>query len=335
MRLTARLVGWGSLLGLLAAWIVISGLGDRIWWTIPLLYGPRWVPSLLLAGMLPWLLTSPRRAALPCLAGACIVAFGLLDFRLGLGRLRAGTGSTVRVLESNVGGGARADELMREIRDQGVEIVVVAECGGRVFDSLKALPGFEARSNGYLCLGSRFPIRSWENRDPTKIWQEGGSGAIVRAVVDGPAGPLRIGLVHLETPRHALSEFLDLSEIPKLGPLTRANLAQRIEESRDARAWVTPDDALPTIVAGDFNLPVESAVYRRNWGDLRNAFSEAGVGTGYTKHTRFWGIRIDHILTTSRIGTRWCRVGTDIHGDHRPVIAELVLPGDQRTRVPR
>jgi endonuclease/exonuclease/phosphatase family metal-dependent hydrolase len=289
----------------------------------------------MLLGMLPWVLTSPRRAALPGLAGAAIVAFGLLGFRLGLGRWVAGAGPTVRVLESNAGGGASVAELIRQIRDSRADIVVVAECGGALFDALKAIPGFDARSNGYLCLGTRFTIRTWENRDPTKIWQEGGSGAIVRAILDGPTGPLRLGLVHLETPRNALSEFLDLSEIPKLGALTRDNLRQRQEESQDARAWVAPDDSLPTIVAGDFNLPVESAIYRENWGNLRNAFSRAGLGTGYTKHTRLWGVRIDHILTSGDIGSRRCVVGDDIHGDHRPVIADLVLPADQRTSATR
>jgi endonuclease/exonuclease/phosphatase (EEP) superfamily protein YafD len=92
---------------------------------------------------------------------------------------------------------------------------------------------------------------------------------------------------------------------------------------------------LPTIVAGDFNLPVESAIYRTHWGDLRNAFSRAGIGTGYTKHTRYWGVRIDHVLASGDIGTHRSFVGRDVGSDHLPLIADLVLPTTQRTNTAR
>jgi hypothetical protein len=54
------------------------------------------------------------------------------------------------------------------------------------------------------------------------------------------------------------------------------------------------------LVAGDFNLPIESAIYRQYWGDYTNAFSRSGIGTGRTKSTRLFGVRIDHILVGER-----------------------------------
>jgi endonuclease/exonuclease/phosphatase (EEP) superfamily protein YafD len=140
-----------------------------------------------------------------------------------------------------------------------------------------------------------------------------------------PGGIIRVGVVHLETPRDALDQFPDLSAIPTLGNVTRQNMAQRERESRVAREWIFRGDVYPTIVAGDFNLPIESAIYRRHWSDLRNAFSRSGVGLGYTKRTRLWGIRIDHILTTDHFVTDRVYLGQDVGSDHRPLLAVLSL----------
>ena len=40
------------------------------------------------------------------------------------------------------------------------------------------------------------------------------------------------------------------------------------------------------ILAGDFNLPVDSAIYREYWSGYRDAFSDAGWGFGYTEWPR-------------------------------------------------
>jgi endonuclease/exonuclease/phosphatase family metal-dependent hydrolase len=119
---------------------------------------------------------------------------------------------------------------------------------------------------------------------------------------------------------------VDLSTIPTLGELTRKNIAQRELESTLAREWIFAGENLPTIVAGDFNLPVESAIYRRHWADLRNAFSRSGLGTGYSKQTSFWGSRIDHILTTADIVTEHTWTAASTGSDHLPVLADLSVP---------
>lgn len=100
------------------------------------------------------------------------------------------------------------------------------------------------------------------------------------------------------------------------------NLAQRDLESMLARQFVR-EAGDPVIVTGDFNMPVESALYRRDWADLDNAFHAAGWGTGATKHTRWHGIRIDHVLAGP--GWRAVRavVGPDLGGDHHPMVADL------------
>ena len=79
----------------------------------------------------------------------------------------------------------------------------------------------------------------------------------------------------------------------------------------------------PLVVAGDFNLPPESRVFRRHWGDLTDAFGAAGFGFGSSKHTSWHGVRIDHILYNRSWTCEWCGVGPALGSDHSPVIAHL------------
>jgi endonuclease/exonuclease/phosphatase (EEP) superfamily protein YafD len=326
-----RWFGWCSLGLLLVIWLSIALLGDRLWWTVALLFGPRWIMALPWFGVVPWLLADFRRAVLPALVGLAIACFGIVTFHLGLHRAAATPGVPFRVLELNAEGGGgvgREAKIVAEIGAAKPDLVIVAECGVELSKLLRTEAGYNVRNTDFrgLCLLSRGDLLDWQQRDQKDVFVQGGAGYIVRAVVSTPAGPIRVGMVHLATPRRALDSYFDLSELPKQGPNTKANMAQRDEESQLARSWIMSGAPLPIIVAGDFNLTVESAIYRRYWGDLRNAFGRAGWGTGYTKYTRHWGARIDHVLTSDNIGTRSSFVGPDVGSDHRPLIADLILP---------
>jgi len=326
----ARVAAWSSVAAMVAAWAMVSLLGDRVWWALPFLFGPRWVAGALFVGVLPacWL---ARRTAVR--AGALMLVvfcFGILDLRLGVGRLEPGGSAVLRLMELNAGagssGGPKAETILAAIEQERPDLVVVAECGAPLMEALEAMDGWQTRrSSTSLCLASRHTVLSWEERDPMDFWREGGAGAIARATISTPSGVVRVGLLHLETPRDALDNYADLSTIPTLGNVTRQNMAQRERESQVARAWLFTGEALPTIVAGDLNLPIESAIYRRHWSDLRNAFSRSGIGLGSTKRTRRWGIRIDHVLTTEHFATRWARLGQDVGSDHLPLVAELTF----------
>jgi endonuclease/exonuclease/phosphatase (EEP) superfamily protein YafD len=310
-----------------AAWVLVAGFGDRLWWTLPLLYGPRWATVLLFFGLLPALLWARRSAVKAGLLMVPIFVFGLVDYHLPYGKLESQQALPLRVMEVNMGGGGRVSAILAEIERSQPQLIVIAECGSNIADVIKATGDwFVETSNSGLCFASRWPLLAWEVRDQSDFWQMNGSGAIARAFVVSPAGTIRVGMLHLETPREALQEFMDLSTIPTLGDETRSNIAQRELESSVARAWIFDGEELPTIVAGDFNLPVESAIYRRHWSDLRNAFSRSGFGTGYTKQTRFWGSRIDHVLTTADIVSAKAWTGPDMGSDHLPLFADLSLP---------
>jgi len=331
-RLTrlAQVAAWSSMAAMVAAWAAVSLLGDRVWWTLPFLFGPRWLAAVLFVGLFPALLLARRSALRAGAAMALIFFFGLMDLRLGLARLEPGQDVTIRVMELNSGagsgGGPAVEQVLAEIDRVQPDVVVVAECSAALGDALSGIKGWHLRrATSSVCVASRHTMLSWEERDPMDFWKESGSGAIARATVETPRGVIRVGAVHLETPRDALDQFPDLSAIPTLGNVTRRNIAQRERESRVAREWIFSGETLPTIVAGDFNLPIESAIYRRHWGDLRNAFSRSGVGFGNTKETRLWGIRIDHILTTDHFVTDRVHLGQDVGSDHLPLVAELTF----------
>ncbi len=344
-----RLLAWFSLLLIVAGSVVISLLGDRFWWTVPILYGPRWVWVLPLIGMLPLLLRAPRRGSLMLLAGLLLLLGPILDARIGLRGL-GGTpnGRTVRIVEFNAEGNKSTDVAAQQAATLATfnpDVVVVTECGTMLRAALgETFPDHAVRSDFSLCLAVRGDVLHWEVRDPSDFWREYGSAAIIRSDVVLGEDTLRIGLVHLATPRRALRRLADSAtiqelrdrvtpgtEAPSRGALlavrtsTRANLDLRRRESLTARDWVATDNHLPLIVAGDFNLPIASAIYREYWGDLTNAWSSRGVGLGHTKQLRFWGIRIDHILTGPGAVPVRVELGPPLHSDHLPLIADLVI----------
>ena len=78
---------------------------------------------------------------------------------------------------------------------------------------------------------------------------------------------------------------------------------------------------------GDFNMPIESTIYRRCWSGLSDAFSMAGWGFGFTKISEklgwSYGARIDHILFCEPWQCLHCWVGGEIGSDHLPLLAEF------------
>jgi vancomycin resistance protein VanJ len=182
--------------------------------------------------------------------------------------------------------------------------------------------GWRFYYGGDLCLVSRYPFTVLDEPDPDNVWRRGGHEPN-RFEIDSPIGRFQLLNVHLGTIRSGL-EALG-AEGPRALPQLLSNRDEVAIESHRARER-TRGGILPVVVAGDFNLPVESAIYRSDWGDLQNAFSSCGRGFGHTKFTSLFGIRIDHVLTSYQWACADARVlSRPYGGDHAPLVVDLVI----------
>ncbi|MFT3771368.1 MAG: endonuclease/exonuclease/phosphatase family protein [Minicystis sp.] len=322
-------VGRRSLLGTIVALyvaqvvvvaILIDRLGDVWWPATVLMFAPRWIWAVPLGVLVPLALRRGHRAHLVPLCAAAVVLLGpILDLRLPLQRLgRRGIPRDLRVMTFNMGGGhvdpAAIDALVAE---QAPDVVAIQEREGAF-----VVGSLNMNCHIGMCLASRFPIKTIDRRDDRDLRAQHGSGGIMRYDLETPRGMVSFTNVHLATTRDGLSAVMHSAW--KGGPALAARSRERGLEAEIARDWSARSSA-PSLVAGDFNTPVESAVYRRTWSPFTNAFSTAGLGFGSTKHTRWHGVRIDHILAGPGWEVLRAWVGPDLGGDHRPMFADLRL----------
>jgi endonuclease/exonuclease/phosphatase family metal-dependent hydrolase len=189
--------------------------------------------------------------------------------------------------------------------------------------------GWEVKRCGGLLIASPHRLSDADTDSFSLSRTPAGHIEVLGYVVSSPLGDIRFCNVHLPSPRRGLEPLLDRWTVvrPSESPRLEAITDFRHEQSRIVSNVVTRQYAAD-VVAGDFNMPVDSYIYRRYWSGLRNAFSMVGWGYGYTKRSEIrglcYGLRIDHVLT----GTNWrpvrCWVEDSIGSDHLPVVTDLV-----------
>jgi len=323
-RLLTRCV-WLYLFGVLVVTGLLLELADEWWVASLILFGPRWIWAIPLGVLVPAAWHLRRRLLWPLGLTTPALLFLVNSFEIpSLAVLTRGDEHRdLRVMTYNIGGGhpdpASLAPLLEEIAP---DVALFQECDALLTTARSALEqrGWHIEIQWSSCIASKYPIRKVDARDPKDIWKMGGSGAIVRYEVELPGLPINIVNVHLETVREGLAAVM--SRAWRGAPELEANIQQRDLESGLAHRW-TERASGPLVVTGDFNMPLESAIYQRHWSSFTNAFSEAGFGFGVTKATALHGIRIDHVL----LGPGWvcldAWVGPDLGMDHRPMVTDL------------
>ncbi len=307
---------WFFLIAAVILWGLQGGLGDRWWPATVLLFGPKWIWMVPLIAWIPWAALRRKRSLLILLTALAVVAGPVMGFCFPWRTwLPSGARSTftIRVLTCNV---RRSDLNQRALADlvasTGPDLVMLQEWpDGLQASALFPPRDWHLRIVGEFCLASRYPIQEVEPLSDQPVVR-------YRVRVFGESIPLVN--VHFVSIREGLYAIV---QNPFQGAaVLEANTERRVRESKAASRWVS-DTQGPLILAGDFNLPCESAIYRRFWSRYGDAFSEAGVGYGSTWFSRWHGLRIDHILTRSGWEVLRCWVGPDVGSDHRPVLADL------------
>jgi endonuclease/exonuclease/phosphatase (EEP) superfamily protein YafD len=292
------------------------------WWPATLLmFGPRWVlagPALVLVPAAVFL----RRRSLVVLLVALAVILGpvmglCLPWRSALGG--PSDGDSFRVLTWNAHyrrpNGAALRQFIGEARpDLAVFQNWHTPSGPTVFSE----PGWHVQRNEGMFLASRYPITA-----VTVVGQDSMAedGDVVRYELATPIGPLYLFNLHLATPRHGIQEVFNEGRQGAAGVQENSDLRERQAERLSAAAEQV---AGPLLLAGDFNTPAASAIYRRYWDRYTDAFETAGWGCGYTFISRRSQVRIDHILAGPGWGCSRCWLGPDLGSPHLPVIADLV-----------
>ena len=312
-------VVFGLLCGDHGALGVLGTVGDRWWFATIVMYGPRWIWAMPLAILIPAAaVIRPRLLWLLAIAGVVVIG-PVMGFCVPWPTMAGEPAGafTIRVLTCNAGGGnLRPGALAELITATRPDVVALQE------GSVRSLPaecwpvGWHLRTT----VASRYPIRKVEKLERDKL---GGDGFVTRFDLDTPGGLVHFFNLHLETVREGLEAVLSSKSRPwRAAPELSANIDLRASESEAASGWASEVSG-PVLIAGDFNLPCDSGIFRLFWSTYTDAFSSAGLGFGYTKFTRWHGIRIDHILAGSGWCCRRCWVGPDVGSDHRPVLADL------------
>jgi len=313
---------WIYAASLLGFYLAASFLPAAFWPMHLILYGPRWIaalPAILLVPLAAWLRL--RWSTLPL--GVALMSFlGFWEFNVPWENLLAGSGEsgpTLRVLTCNVQArDLKIPNLADFVEATQPDVVCLQECS--LADPLAVLggEGWYCRSVGEFCLASRYPILDFE-----ELHRPDRKNRIiaVRARLSRSGKAIPIIAVHLMTPRLGLQPIIDRQE-EGIDSFRAIATVQRFE-SELLRRWVkgAPESI---VLAGDFNLTAEHALFRRDWSGYRDAFSWTSWGLGHTMFTRHVGLRIDHILCGPAWQPRRCEVGPDVGSAHLPVVADLV-----------
>jgi endonuclease/exonuclease/phosphatase (EEP) superfamily protein YafD len=312
-----------SLLTVVAA-ICVWWLSDRWWLATTLLFGPRWVLALPLLLLVPTVARWDRLMLVPLGISALVVAGPVVGLRTGWRSwvTESDPVRDVRVVTFNAMGGKTLRlSPSALLLAWNPDILVVQECASELSATLRDLSGWFVRTNGTLCIVSRDSIDAVEVMDREAFEAAGGSGLVATYRVLQDRGTEYVTNLHLDTPRAGLTRIRHGDLEPGIERLESKSSLRAIELLR-ARHWVDGFPA-PHIVAGDFNTPPESPIYRAAWRGWHNAFSLAGVGLGGTRLNGWIRARIDHVLADTTWQVVSARISDDVGSDHAAMIVEL------------
>lgn len=321
MKRFARDILFIYLAMLIAYWLFLFVAADRWWPATIALFAPQWLVATPLAILFPiTLILRPQLSPL-YLLHAGLIAVPIMGLQFDLQANESEREATeLSVLTYNVGGGdIESTRLVQLIASSDADVVILQECAPALAEETFRTLGWNCRREGMLATGSRFPLGTSEvlaRHEPDQHL----AIAMLCSVECTDGESLTIVNVHLPTPRPGLLAIWEsgvdgrhrLNEVTDYRMRASQNLSSLLNELPDSK-----------LIAGDFNMPAASNIYRQSWRRYENAFDRKGTGLGYTKKTRWHGVRIDHVLCDDNWAVTYAEVKEELGGDHAPLFVEL------------
>lgn len=314
--------------------VILTGLNFSAYWPRPLWWAanmvqiiPLWIWGIPLLGLAAAAVFSRDVKLLVLSSGlAALLLLGIMGWRVPLVPAWSAQGPQIRVATLNLGRGTRREDFIRLMKVWQPDIVVFQEADGDEESFIRKTfpsPEWNVHFQAHLGVASKFQIQTTEAKSRRPL---GGWGEMVRRYeLNTPWATVQLFDVHLATPRAGVEAMLK-------DRWKALKAIRQVTEKQEKESSIASDlvkNRRNVIVAGDFNMSINNPIYHAYWSGLADSFAKAGSGFGYTKFTRYHGVRIDHILTDNSWRVRHCRVGPDIGSDHRPLMAELVFTGER------
>jgi len=320
-------------------WLVVAlihGVSEGWWLSTVILYLPRipWMlPALVL---LPFSFRQSWKLGLVNVGSVLVVLGPIMNWQCG-GMIHSApdlqapkitlVSCNVQTFRPNFG------QIVHEINRINPDIILFQEA----FEDhplLKTLlEGWHVHRVDEYLAASRWPLRFVDKCELGALERT----TVVRYELETPHGMLSLFNVHEISPRHALTTLRPWSIITGAGISdVEQETVMRDVEALKARQFTQTAGELshPALIAGDFNMPNDSSLFRRHWGDLTDAYSTTAIGYGYTSPCQTnlvwpnntpWA-QVDHILATPEFSIEKCWIGTSGGSDHRLIAAKIRLP---------
>lgn len=261
---------------------------------------------------------------------AILILVGIMGYRFSFkpfAPISRSSSSTVRILTMNLGNIHDVQEFVKLIKSADPDVLIFQETGAFQFSIIKQIFPSEKwyfANEGGLAVISRMKIFYADAK--SRKFLNGLGNIVGKYKLDDGQRRITVFNVHLETPREGV-EAVMYRESGAIDRMKKVTDIQK-KESELASEWADPQDSV--IVAGDFNMTTSNPIFKKYWSRYKDAFSSVGSGFGYTKHTRWHAVRIDHVL----YGPDWkavkAYIGLDIGGDHHPLVVDLEFVGEKK-----
>jgi endonuclease/exonuclease/phosphatase (EEP) superfamily protein YafD len=295
----------------------LLSFGARWWWVLELAthFRAHYCVELLIGAVFAAMAKRWQFAAVFVVAAAVNFAFIAPLYVPAQGEANAG--QTIRIVLANVNVHNRDHEpFLRLVRDESPDVVVVLEVNNQWLTALKALEAeyphrvSRARADSFgLAIFSRLPA------------------ADLKILEIGPAKVPSV-MARLDCGEGVLLNLIATHPVPP----TSADYAEMPNDQLRNVAQLAATLPRPAAIVGDLNSTSWSPLFCdlvsvSGLGDSRRGF---GVQPSWPGRLAAIGIPIDHVLVSSDVAAVRRGIGPDIGSDHRPVIVDLTISGQDR-----